>query len=191
MNQQPPNNAVPPIQKPIFPRLLKGLGILLVLLLLLFLLATILVQTKPVQNWLVNKTTTYLSKELQTTVEVEHIDIDFFDQLVLEGFYVEDFHGDTLMYSQALKANLNTSLWKIIGKDLQITDITLEAPQFRLTRYRGEKDDQFKQLLSKLTSGPKKRQKKGAKKESTPFFLDVDAVSVSYTHLTLPTIYSV
>ncbi len=175
MNQEPLNNTVPPAQKSIFIRLLKGLGLFLVLLALLFLLATILIQTKPVQNWLINKTTTYLSKELQTEVEVDQIDIDFFDQLVLEGFYVEDFHGDTLMYSRALKANLNTSLWKIINKDVQITEITLEDPQFRMSRYLGEKDDQFKQLLNKL-SGPQKQGKTEEKKESTPFFLDVDAV---------------
>ncbi len=176
MNQLPPNNTVSPAQKSIFTRLLKGLGILLVLLLLLFLLATILIQTKPVQNWLINKTTTYLSKELQTTVEVAHIDIDFFDQLVLEGFYVEDFHGDTLLYSGALKANLNTNFWKIINKDLQITSINLENPQFRLTRYPGEKDDQFKQLLNKFSRPAKEEKQEESHKESTPFFLDVDAV---------------
>ena len=176
MNQAPPNNTVSPSQKSIFTRLIKGLGLFLVLLLLLFVLATLLIQTKPVQNWLIDKTTTYLSKELQTTVEVAHIDIDFFDQLVLEGFYVEDFHRDTLMYSQELKANLNTSLWKIINKEVQITDISLDAPQFRMTRYPGEKDDQFKQLLNKLSGPPKETIKKGPKKESTPFFLDVDAV---------------
>ncbi len=175
MNQPPINNTVPPRQKSFLLRLLKGLGLLLALLLLVFVLATILIQTKPVQNWLINKTTTYLSKELQTEVEVEQIDIDFFDQLVLEGFYVEDFRGDTLMYSRALKANLNTSLWKIINKDVQITDLTLEDPQFRISRYPGEKHDQFKQLLNKLSS-PNNQKKTEKKKESTPFFLDVDAV---------------
>ena len=176
MNQEAPNiPPTPTAKKPLQFRLLKWIGWLLVLLLLLFGLLVVLIQLKPVQNWLINNVTSYLSKELDTPVTVDRLDIDFFDKLVLEDFYVEDFHGDTLIYSEALKVNFNTSLRQIVNKNLAITDLTLENPQFRLSRYPGEQEDQFKQLLSRLSKAPSKDQKE-EKKAGTPFFLDIDAV---------------
>jgi len=64
----------------------------------------------------------------------------------------------------------------ILNKEVAITDLTLDQPQFRLSRYEGEEEDQFKQLLEKL-SKPKEEQAKESKKSSgTPLFLDVDVV---------------
>ena len=176
MIQEPHNIETTVSNKHWFWRVFKVLGILLILLLFLFFIATLLIQSKPVQNSLIKKVTTYLSKELETTVKAKKIEVDFFDKLILEDFYVEDYHGDTLMYSQSLSVNFNTSLLNILNKDIAITDLTLDRPQFRLSRYEGEAEDQFNQLLAKL-SKPNTQSSKGAKKSSgTPLFLDVDVV---------------
>ncbi len=175
MDQNSPEITPPPSKRPWYNHLFTGLVLLLVLFLIIFLSAAILLQTKSGQNWVVDQVTSYLTEELQTEVTVEEISLDFFDKLVLEDFYVEDFRGDTLMYSQALKVNLNTNLWNILSREIAITDITLIEPQFRLTRYSGDQDDQFKQLLNKLST-PKNRENEREKKPGSPWFLDVDAV---------------
>ena len=176
MVQQSPKIVSPLPRKPWFNRLLKGLGLFLVLFLLFFFLFALLIQTKTVQNWLVDKVTTHLSEELQTEVSIEHIHLDFIDKLVLDNFYVEDFHGDTLMYSTALKVNLNTSISNLLSREVAITDIILIDPQFRLTRYEGEQDDQFKQLLEKLSNSNPKTTSDEKRKAGKPWFLDIEAV---------------
>ena len=177
MNQEQHNIETTVSTKPWLWKVLKVLGIFLALLLILFFLTTVLLQYKPVQNYLIKKVTTYLSKELETTVEVEKLEIDFFDKLILEDFYVEDFHGDTLIYSQALSVNFSTSLRNILNKNISVTDLTLDRPQFRLSRYEGEADDQFNQLLAKLSNKPSTEDKStNVKSAGTPLFLDVKTV---------------
>ncbi|MFT5166816.1 MAG: autotransporter translocation and assembly factor TamB, partial [Saprospiraceae bacterium] len=79
-------------------------------LLFLILLSWVLLQFPAVQNYLIQKITTYLSTELNTEVYIKRIDIDFFDKLVLEEFYLEDQQGDTLLYSKELKVDFKTNL---------------------------------------------------------------------------------
>jgi hypothetical protein len=82
-----------------------------------------LLQSSAVQNWLIQKTTTYLSEELQTTVKIGHIDIAFFDNLVLDNFFVADQKGDTLLYAGKLKAGLNSNIFQIINSKLEFDEI--------------------------------------------------------------------
>jgi hypothetical protein len=58
------------------------------------------------QTWLTKQIASYLSRELSTRVEVKGVDIEFFKKIVLEGFYVEDQHKDTLVYISRLKVDI-------------------------------------------------------------------------------------
>ncbi|MEM9821959.1 MAG: hypothetical protein AAF985_12840, partial [Bacteroidota bacterium] len=90
----------------IFKRLFGVFKWTVLCLLLLFIAAWFLLQQESVQNWALQKTTSFLSKELESRVEAQRIDFDFFNKLVLEGFYIEDHKGDTLLYSEELRASL-------------------------------------------------------------------------------------
>ena len=59
-------------------------------LILLLILAWGLVQTTPVQNWLVGKVTHRLSKDLKTYVSIKNVDFALFNSMLLEGTLVED-----------------------------------------------------------------------------------------------------
>ncbi|MFM6924374.1 MAG: hypothetical protein ACKOU7_02655, partial [Ferruginibacter sp.] len=65
-----------------------------------------LLQTTRVQNWLVNKASGFLSKELKTTVQVKHVDFSLFNKILVEGVLIEDRKKDTLLYAGALKVNI-------------------------------------------------------------------------------------
>lgn len=161
---------------PLLNRLLKVLGYTIVFIIGLLLLLYFLLQIKFVQNVVLKTTTRYVSKELKTTVNFDHISFDFFDKLVLENFYAEDFHGDTLLYSKALTINLNTNIFKLLQKELKVDDLTLEGAKFFMTRYPNERKDDFMQLLDEL-SNPDKKDKANTKKSTgKPFFLDIDAL---------------
>ena len=61
----------------------------------------------PVQNWLVGKLSSRLSKELKTTVTVRHVDFSLFSKMLVEGVLVKDRKKDTLLYAGTLKVNIS------------------------------------------------------------------------------------
>jgi len=170
-----PNITPPTVDTSLFNRLLKVLGWAIVFIIGLFILAYFLLQIEFVQNLALRTTTNYVSKELKTTVTFDRIDLDFFDKLVLENFYAEDFHGDTLLYSKELTINLNTNLYKLVKKELKVDDLTLSGAKFYMRRYPNEPKDDFVQLLDKLGGNSRAKTADG-KKAGKPFFLDVDAL---------------
>ena len=146
-----------------------------VLSILLFCIAAwFLLQQESVQNWALKKVTTYLSNELDSRVEAQRIDFDFFNKLVLEGFYLEDHKGDTLLYSKTLKASLSTDLISILQSQLHINDIYLENAQINMVRDTGEYRTNIETLLQKLQSEPDTTYKEGK-----PFYLGIDALYLS------------
>ncbi|MBI3511221.1 MAG: translocation/assembly module TamB domain-containing protein [Bacteroidetes bacterium] len=88
------------------------------------------------QTWLANKAANYLSKELKTKVSVKSVDIEFFTSAVLKGIYVEDQHGDTLLYASELKAGIHTFSWN--DKYLSIDAIDLTDATVKIKKYKGE-----------------------------------------------------
>jgi len=139
--------------------------------LMLFLLVYLLLQIPFFQTWAAQRVTNFLSKELHTTVQIDRLSVAFFDQLVLEEFYVEDLKGDTLMYSHALKANFNTNLLKLLRGSLEIDELSLENTRFNLRRAAGEETNNFQFILDYFQRDtsimePESRVKK-------PFYLNI------------------
>lgn len=78
------------------------------LILLLFVsIVLILFQYKPVQTWAAKKATAYLSKELNTKVDIKSLYVVPFKSVVLEGFYVLDKQQDTLLSTPKLSVELS------------------------------------------------------------------------------------
>ena len=117
-------------------------GLVLVLIGVYFVL-----QTPVVQNWLVGKVTAYLSDELKTTVRVQHLDFEFFDKLVLDGVYVQDLQGDTLLYAEQLTAGLSANIFSLLDNRLEFDDVSLEKARFNIRRAAGEYDNSLQFLL--------------------------------------------
>lgn len=128
---------------------------LLVLLIALYLI----LQSSYVQNWLIQKISGYLSQELNTTVSVGHVDIAFFDNLALEQVYIQDLHGDTLLYAGQLTAGLKNNIFSVFDNSLEFNEITLANARCHLRRYEGEYDYNY-QFLIDFFSGNKPKQNK-------------------------------
>ncbi|MFN0213710.1 MAG: translocation/assembly module TamB domain-containing protein [Saprospiraceae bacterium] len=178
-----------PEQQPLQPqqptafvwRLLKNLlrrvenilfGIVVVLIALYFVL-----QLPSVQNWLVLKTTTYLSSELQTRVELKRVDIEFFDNVILEGLYVEDLNGDTLLFAQKFSAGLSGNFFSILWNRLDFNEINISHAQIYLHKRADQRRDNLNELLFRLGelfgAGPAKKQKK-----QSPFSIKVQNLNL-------------
>lgn len=132
-------------------------GIALTLVCLYFVL-----QLPVVQNWIIGKITGYLSEELQTRVEIRHVDISLFDNLVLEGFYVEDLNGDTLLYAGKLTAGLNSNIFTLFRNKLEFNEISLDKARFNIRRAEGEAHNNLWFILDYFDTGPSTRKKQPA-----------------------------
>ena len=74
------------------------------------------------QNIIVDKATNYVANKTNTTVEIDKAFITFDGNLKVEGLFLNDKKGDTLIYSKSLEANL--PLWGLInGTALGVDDV--------------------------------------------------------------------
>jgi len=120
-------------------RLLSFILTFSILLAILLLCVSFIIQVPAVQNRLVDRVAAYLSEELNTKVEIGTIDIQFFDKLLLENFYVEDRQQDTLLFAESLNVNVNA--FTFLGeKKFYVEDIRLKKARFNLYRHADSTD---------------------------------------------------
>ena len=90
----------------------RTLRVLLGILMFLF-LVILFVRSPWGQDIIVNKAVNFVSDKTGTKVAIEKLFITFDGDLQLDGLYLEDVKGDTLVYSKSLEANI--PLFKMIN----------------------------------------------------------------------------
>ena len=83
--------------------LLKALSATLLFLIFCPIVLTLVVDLPSVQNFIVDRATAIISNKLGTTVSIDRIRLGVLGSLRVEGFYVEDFQQDTLLYVDKLR----------------------------------------------------------------------------------------
>lgn len=151
-----------------FARVIKKTVVFLAMLLLAL---WVLLQIESVQNWIANKTTIFLSNALKTTVSIDYLSINFFDDITLNGFYIEDQQGDTLLYSESLRAN--TNLFALVANSLVIEELSLKNAYFEMQRDTGELAHNFQFIIDYFSTD---------RKTKRPFYLDADAIYLDSVH---------
>ena len=86
--------------------LLKLLSVTLLFLIFCPIVLTLLVALPSVQNYVVDRATEFVSDKLQTRVEIGRIRVGVLGSLRVDGFYVEDYEQDTLLYAGKVKVFL-------------------------------------------------------------------------------------
>ena len=121
-------------------------------LVLLLVLLWILVNTTAFQNWVVNRVTTKLSKDLHAKVSIRHVEFGLFDKMLLEGTLVLDQKNDTLLYASAAKVNITD--WFFLKENITLKYIALDDAIIHLNR----KDSTWNyQFMADYFSNPKKK----------------------------------
>ncbi|WP_418992282.1 translocation/assembly module TamB domain-containing protein [Alistipes sp.] len=82
----------------------KVFAAIVLLLLIVPVVLSLLLDIPAVQNYVVQKAVQAVSRKLETTVSIDRVDIGLFSKVRLEGFYVEDYQHDTLLYVGRLDA---------------------------------------------------------------------------------------
>lgn len=110
----------------LFGKILLGIFIF-ILLLLLF------IRSPWGQNIITQKLVSYIAEKTNTEVQVDRLFITFGGDIYLEGLYLEDEEGDTLVYSRELQADI--PLWPIIrGKGIAIDEIEWSGVRANIKR---------------------------------------------------------
>lgn len=157
-------------QRSLFFRLLRMLFRVFFTFALLLLILRLLITVPYIQNKLIHWTTDNLSERLDTRVEIDRIQLDFFDQLDLHGVYIEDFHGDTLLYTQQLHVDIK--FYSLINKKIIVEDIVFDNTRFNLHRYPREYFTDLQHLIAKLS----KPYEPGPPTDNPTFYFDCNEV---------------
>ncbi len=116
----------------------KGIGIFFKILFFSFLLLIISIyiflNNASIQSWAAQKAATYLSNQWGTTVSINRLKIDIFQNIYLKDVYVEDFKGDTLLSSGNLSIQLSSGLFSLLNNELYLESLSLENARLFLRK---------------------------------------------------------
>jgi hypothetical protein len=127
----------------------------------------VLINLTPVQNFLAQKAVSYLEEKLHTKVALKHVRIDLLNAVSLEGLYIADRQGDTLLY--AGEAKLKITDWFFLKKHPVISYVGLKDAYANLYRKRNSDTWNYQFIIDAFAS--KKTQPK--KKEGGKLEMDL------------------
>jgi hypothetical protein len=141
---------------------------------------SVVVRMQSFQQYVVDKATEYLSKELNTTVRIGYIDIDFFDILSLKEVEIYDERRDTLLYAGSL--GVNFSAIDLLGSKLKVERVWLEDVRAKVYNDSASVRYNYEFIVDYIAglSGTGK-----SSSQSSPIQLDVKEVDLRRVHIDL------
>ncbi len=112
-------------------RIVKTILLVVTGFVLMLILLILIVRIPAVQNKVAGYTTAFVSKKTHTRVELKNIRITFPKTVVVEGLYLEDHQGDTLLFAGKMKIHM--ALRNLISKKIAISSFDLEDATIRLS----------------------------------------------------------
>lgn len=140
----------------------------------LILLAFILIRIPAVQNYVVQKITSYLENKIKTPVRIAYVSLDLPKMLVLEGVYFEDQSQDTLLAGEKLRVDI--SMLKLLKNTVEISQIDLQGITAKINRTLPDSSFNFDYIIRAFVS----EQKEPASPDSSaPMKFDIDKVNLN------------
>ena len=135
--------------------LLKTLSVALLFLIFCPIVLTLVVELPSVQNFLVGKATSLVSNKLGVDVKVRRLRVGVLGGVTVEGFYVEDFEQDTLLYVDKLRVGM----FRFTDEgNLSLSNGTLAGGKLIIKESPGGEMN-IKQVVDKLVN--REKEKKG------------------------------
>lgn len=134
--------------------LAKMVSAIVLALIFLPLLVALLFEIPAVQNFVAREAMEIISRKLGTRISIDRVDIGLFYRVSLDGFYVEDFQRDTLLYAGRLDARIKSL--GLFGGGLVFSRAELSDARFCL-RETPDGEMNIKQVVDKLSKKDKAR----------------------------------
>ena len=109
------------------------------------------IRTPVFQTFLVQRVASFLSAELNTTVSLDRIQIEFFRTLSIKNLYVEDLHGDTLISAGEL--NTVIEMFSPGNNKIYLGGVDLKNAVFKLQKYPDEKGLNLQFIIDYFSGG--------------------------------------
>lgn len=119
-------------------------------------LTYVILRNSTVQTYLVQKVASYLSKELDTRVEVGGLDISFFLNVVLKDVSVDDQQGNPMMQTNRMVFDIGRI--SLRHKHLTINKLFMEEAYLALRKYSGDADYNVRFLVDYFSDHNGERQ---------------------------------
>ncbi len=116
--------------------LISVLSYAVLCIIILPLMLALLLSVPSVQNFAVQYVAKFASEKWDLNLSVDKIAVKGYNKLSLNGLYVEDLRGDTLLYIPHLKANLNKA--GLFRGEVLLGGIDIDSAQINLYRPLGE-----------------------------------------------------
>jgi len=142
---------------------------------LLLIAGVILIRQPKVQTWAVNKVLHRIESSTGTEASLDKIHIEFPRSIALNGFYLEDLGGDTLLYAGKLTSKI--SLFQPFKRNLNIDKISLDDARFFMNRNGEAAPYNFEFLVEELT-GKEKITVEGEKVKK-PYNIKVNSIEMT------------
>jgi hypothetical protein len=139
----------------------------------------IVFQNSRFQTWLAQEAALRLSEAIGAPVRIGKVKISFFDRASFSDFYIEDLHGDTLLFVGTLEANFDDVYLGF--KHFDFERVGIRDGQFNVRQFEGE-DDLNIQFLLDVIDPPRQP---GDTSHSVPpelFFWNVDIENFDFTY---------
>ena len=130
-------------------KIARGIGQIFLLFFEIIVIALFLVaffiRTSNFQTYLAQKATVYLTEKLGSKVDIEKIDIIFFDRLDIEGVFLEDKYKDTLLSAEQISVNIGD--WDLKQKYLIVDNVVLKNADAQLSKSKGDSTFNFQHII--------------------------------------------
>ena len=114
-------------------RFLKILFVVGAVVLLLFGALWLLIQNRHVQNYLVDRIAGYYSEKLGANLQIESVDVEFFNKVSLQGVKIDDRKCRPMIRAGRLVSGLQ--LWDLVSQNqLTVTALRLEEAELYLRK---------------------------------------------------------
>lgn len=137
----------------------KTVSITLELALLCFIVLSFGIRFPAFQTFLAQQASDWLSKELQTVVKIEKLDIAFFDHVYISGVYIEDLDRDTLAYLGEIELNIQAFNWSF--DEIAIDKFALTDGKINLIKKLGQDEFNYVFIEDYFASDEPKKTKTG------------------------------
>lgn len=134
-----------------------------------------IIRTAPVQTFLAQQATSYLSKELGTTLRIDEVAIVFFDRIALKGVYVEDEKNKVLADIKTL--HIRMEALDLARNKLTIAAVELDKGHIHINRDSLSGDYNYWFIQDYFSSGP-------STSTSKPLDVDLNDIKLTNIHFT-------